>query len=175
MKEMEDEQGSTIEDICSGLFRRAGLEQHSTHLKLWMVCEVRYDEPLWKYSSRMWTQKTIIRKPPCKPRPSAWGQEEDPKKRGGKNWKFWRFTQKWYTMNGTNQYLIHPMNPVLRMIKGHPIAINADTHAKLIFTLCTSFGLNFFKSKCHTSLLWTWLTLGSTNMYKCSLEDDFRT
>lgn len=51
-----------------------------------------------------------------------------------------------------NQNLNHPTIPVFKIINGHPIAINANTHAKLIFTLPTSVGLNFFKSKCHVNL-----------------------
>ena len=51
-----------------------------------------------------------------------------------------------------NQNLNHPASPDLRMIKGHPIAMNANTHAKLILTLGTSFGLNFFRSKCQINL-----------------------
>jgi hypothetical protein len=51
-----------------------------------------------------------------------------------------------------NQNLNHPAIPVWRMIRGHPIAMNANTQAKLIFTLGTSFGLNFFRSKCHINL-----------------------
>jgi hypothetical protein len=51
-----------------------------------------------------------------------------------------------------NQNLNHPTIPVWRMIRGHPIAMNANTQAKLIFTLGSSFDLNFFRSKCHINL-----------------------
>ena len=51
-----------------------------------------------------------------------------------------------------NQNLNHPAIPDWRMIRGHPIAMNANTHAKLIFTLGISLGLNFFRSKCHINL-----------------------
>lgn len=67
-------------------------------------------------------------------------------------WSGNNVTQKWYPNHGINQNLIHPMIPVLKIISGHPIAINANTQAKLIFTLFTSFGLNFFKSKCQINL-----------------------
>lgn len=51
-----------------------------------------------------------------------------------------------------NQNLNHPAIPDLRIISGHPIAMNANTDAKLIFTLGSSFGLNFFRSKCQINL-----------------------
>jgi hypothetical protein len=44
----------------------------------------------------------------------------------------------------------HTTSPDLRMISGHPIAMNANTQAKLILTLRTC--LNFFRSKCQINL-----------------------
>lgn len=49
----------TIEDNHNELFHLAGPEQHSTHLKIWMVCEELNDGPWWKYSSTH-TNKIII-------------------------------------------------------------------------------------------------------------------
>jgi hypothetical protein len=55
--------------------------------------------------------------------------------------------------HGINQNLIHPTIPVMKIINGHPIAINANTRAKPIFTLFTSLGLNLLNLKCQINLL----------------------
>jgi hypothetical protein len=44
-----------------------------------------------------------------------------------------------------NQNLNHPASLDLRMSSGHPTAMNANTQAKLILTLGTSFGLKIFR------------------------------